>query len=142
MHPLILIGKEQKWSLNSVSSASIVNDFFKFALHFYFFNFYWISVDLSSCVAFKNTAKWISYAYTYIHPSFLLNFLLFLMDKHLLPKILKSISIEQYTMRSIPSPQFSSQPLSSPQNQWSIPSIFFHTYFYTNASKCFIFSFF
>ena len=34
-----------------------------------------------------------------------------------LPKILKSISTEQYTMKSTPSPQFSSETLNSPQNQ-------------------------
>ena len=34
------------------------------------FNFYWSVVDLQCCVSFRWKAKWISYAYTYIHPFF------------------------------------------------------------------------
>ena len=34
---------------------------------FFKINFYWSIVDLQCCVSFRCTAKWISYAYTYIH---------------------------------------------------------------------------
>ena len=51
-------------------------------------------------------------------------------------------STKQYVVKS-PPPQHPSQLLSSPsQNQWSIPSIFFHTYFYATTNKCFTFFFF
>ena len=36
--------------------------------YLFIFNFYWTVVDLQCCVSFRCTAKWIGYAYTYIHP--------------------------------------------------------------------------
>ena len=47
----------------------IINHLYHSIQHF-IFKFYWSIVDLQCCISFRCAAKWISYAYTYIHSFF------------------------------------------------------------------------